>query len=77
VRNYFILRKEIQLSRNAIGAMTELTRTGISSRLIVLTTIAFLTLTLRHGRCNITTFLKEDIEIPIYDIPVAQEVRTH
>ena len=64
------------LAVNLAGVMTELVRTQIRGRIIMLSRSIFQTLAPGGGRYKVRTFLQEDIEIPIFDIPLPQEVRT-
>ncbi len=63
------------LAVNLAGVMTELVRTQIRGRIIMLSRSIFQTLAPGGQRYNVRTFLEEDIEIPIYEIPVQQQVR--
>jgi len=51
-------------------------RVGIWINLIILSRIIFQASVRLGGRYNVRTFFEEDMEIPIYEIPLPQGVRT-
>jgi len=59
-----------------LGATVKPVRGGIESKLTILSRSTFQTLAPGRERNEVRTFFEEDIEIPIYEIPPPQKVRT-